>query len=152
MNTTPPTADGFTSDAVAAFTALERLQADITALLASPNLNTKTENKLLMLQQQAGALIKAIPRNVLEVQSYLHTTERMVPNQPQQNMPTLPQKPDCRRRAFPPHRHSKAQNKRATSQRSAKKPRWRYSKQGKQRCQQKARDVEIVGVTGNADR
>jgi hypothetical protein len=81
MNANAPTqtTERFTRDSVEAFTALERLQADIAALLASPYLNTQTENRLLMLQQQAGALIKAIPRNVLEVQSYLHTTERMVP-------------------------------------------------------------------------
>ena len=80
MNANAPTpTDKFTQDSVDAFNALGKLQADIVALLASPYLNTKTENKLLMLQQQTGALIRAIPRNVLEVQSYLHTTERMVP-------------------------------------------------------------------------
>jgi hypothetical protein len=79
MSTNAPTSDKFTRDAVEAFNALERLQADITALLASPYLNTKTENKLLMLQHDAGKLIKDIPSNVLEVQAYLNMASRMEP-------------------------------------------------------------------------
>jgi hypothetical protein len=79
MNNNAPTPDRFTRNAVEAYSALERLQADITALLASPNLNNRTENKLLMLQHDAGKLIKDIPRNVLEVQAYLNATERMAP-------------------------------------------------------------------------